>query len=84
MSFKRYGARQLGEWIDNNVRQAKHLHSMVAKHQEFEAASEPPMSAICIRYRGAGLDESQSRAERKILVLDDGAERGRAGSVLIP
>ena len=44
MSFKRYGASQIGEWIDNNVRQAKHLYSLVAKHPEFEAASEPPMS----------------------------------------
>jgi aromatic-L-amino-acid/L-tryptophan decarboxylase len=61
MSFKRYGASQIGEWIDNNVRQAKHLHSLVAEHPEFEAASDPPMSAICIRYRGAVLDEVQSK-----------------------
>jgi glutamate/tyrosine decarboxylase-like PLP-dependent enzyme len=61
MSFKRYGASQIGEWIDNNVRQAKHLYSMVAKHSEFEAASDPPMSAICIRYRGAESDEPRSK-----------------------
>lgn len=61
MSFKRYGANQIGDWIDNNVRQAKYLYSMVAKNPEFEAASEPPMSAICIRYRGADLDEAQSK-----------------------
>ena len=61
MSFKRYGANQIGEWIDNNVRQAKHLYSLVAEHPQFEAASEPPMSAICIRYRGAELDEAQSK-----------------------
>jgi glutamate/tyrosine decarboxylase-like PLP-dependent enzyme len=61
MSFKRYGARQIGEWVDGNVRQAKHLYSLVAKHPEFEAASEPPMSAICIRYRGANLDEANSK-----------------------
>jgi aromatic-L-amino-acid/L-tryptophan decarboxylase len=61
MSFKRYGANQIGEWIDNNVRQAKHLYFLVAKNPEFEAASEPPMSAICIRYRGADLDEAQSK-----------------------
>ena len=60
MSFKRYGANQIGEWIDNNVRQAKHLYSVVAQHPEFEAASEPPMSAICIRYRSADLDEPKS------------------------
>ena len=61
MSFKRYGASQIGEWIDNNVRQAKHLYAMIAKHPQFEAASEPPMSAICIRYRAVGLDEAQSK-----------------------
>jgi aromatic-L-amino-acid/L-tryptophan decarboxylase len=61
MSFKRYGANQIGEWIDNNVRQAKHLYSLVVKHPEFEPASEPPLSAICIRFRGADLDEAQSK-----------------------
>jgi aromatic-L-amino-acid decarboxylase len=61
MSFKRYGASQIGEWIDNNVRQAKHLYSVVAKHPDFEAASEPPMSAICIRYLDAELEEAQSK-----------------------
>jgi aromatic-L-amino-acid decarboxylase len=61
MSFKRYGASQIGEWIDNNVRQAKHLYSLVAEHPDFEPACEPPLSAICIRYRGVDLDQAQSR-----------------------
>jgi glutamate/tyrosine decarboxylase-like PLP-dependent enzyme len=61
MSFKRYGARQIGEWVDNNVRQARHLYSLVVSHSEFEAASNPPMSAICIRYRGADPDEAKSK-----------------------
>jgi aromatic-L-amino-acid decarboxylase len=61
MSFKWYGARQIGEWIDNNVRQARHLYSLVARHPEFEAASNPPMSAICIRYCKADLNEAVSK-----------------------
>jgi aromatic-L-amino-acid decarboxylase len=61
MSFKRYGARQIGEWIDNNVRQAKHLYTMAANDPEFEAASTPPMSAIGIRFKGAGLSEPESK-----------------------
>ncbi|HTW49948.1 MAG TPA: pyridoxal-dependent decarboxylase [Acidobacteriaceae bacterium] len=61
MSFKRYGARQIGEWIDNNIRQARHLYQQIAQSPEFEAASEPPMSAICIRYRAPGLDESDAK-----------------------
>jgi aromatic-L-amino-acid decarboxylase len=61
MSFKRYGTDQIGEWIDNNIRQAHHLYSLIASHPDFEAASNPPMSAICIRFRGAGLNEGQSK-----------------------
>ncbi|HXW89813.1 MAG TPA: aspartate aminotransferase family protein [Terriglobales bacterium] len=61
MSFKRYGARQIGEWIDNNVRQAKHLYSLTAQDAEFEPACAPPMSAICIRYKHPGLGEAESK-----------------------
>jgi glutamate/tyrosine decarboxylase-like PLP-dependent enzyme len=59
MSFKRYGTRQIGEWIDNNVHQAKHLYELARKDPEFEPASKPPMSAICIRFNGA--DEPESK-----------------------
>jgi len=61
MSFQRYGARQIGEWIDGNVRQAKHLHSLAVARPDFEAASDPPMSAICIRHRGADPDQVKSK-----------------------
>jgi len=61
MSFKRYGARQIGEWIDNNVRQAKHLYSLTENNAEFEPATEPPMSAICIRFKGPKLSEAESK-----------------------
>jgi aromatic-L-amino-acid/L-tryptophan decarboxylase len=61
MSFKRYGARQIGAWIDNNVRQAKHLYALTEKAPDFEPASVPPMSAICIRYQGAELNEAESK-----------------------
>lgn len=61
MSFKRYGARQIGEWIDNNVRQAKYLLDLAAKHPDFEPASQPPMSAICIRFKGAHLTEAEAK-----------------------
>jgi len=61
MSFKRYGARQIGEWVDNNVRHAKHLYALAETDPEFEPATGPPMSAICIRFKGAGLDEAESK-----------------------
>lgn len=62
MSFKRYGARQIGEWVDNNVRQAKYLHALAEQHPDFEPITRPPMSAICIRFKGAELDEAESKA----------------------
>ena len=58
MSFKRYGARQMGEWIDNNVRQAHHLYALVKDDAEFEAATNPQMSAICIRYKPVREDDA--------------------------
>jgi len=61
MSFKRYGARQIAEWIDNNVQQAKHLYELAAKDPEFEPACVPPMSAICIRYKGADISDDDSK-----------------------
>jgi aromatic-L-amino-acid/L-tryptophan decarboxylase len=61
MSFKRYGARQIGEWVDNNVRQAKHLYRTVETDAEFEAASNPPMSAICIRFKSPALNDMESK-----------------------
>jgi aromatic-L-amino-acid/L-tryptophan decarboxylase len=61
MSFKRYGTRQIGEWIDNNVKQARHMYGLAVNDPEFEAASEPPMSAICIRFKADGLEESESK-----------------------
>ena len=61
MSFKRYGTRQIGEWIDNNVRQARHMYALAEKDPEFEPASYPPMSAICMRFVGAKLSEAESK-----------------------
>jgi aromatic-L-amino-acid decarboxylase len=61
MSFKRYGSRQIGDWIDNNVRQAAHLYALVSQHPDFEAASRPPMSAVCIRFRAAALGENDAK-----------------------
>jgi glutamate/tyrosine decarboxylase-like PLP-dependent enzyme len=34
---------------------------MTEKHPEFEPASDPPMSAICIRFKSAGLNETESK-----------------------
>ena len=41
--------------------QAKHLYALAEKHPEFEPASDPPMSAICIRFKGAELSPDDSK-----------------------
>ena len=59
MSLKRYGAREIGRWIDSNVRQAERLYGLIKQHPDFEAANRPAMSAICLRYRGHDAGESR-------------------------
>jgi aromatic-L-amino-acid/L-tryptophan decarboxylase len=59
MSFQHYGKDQIGKWVDENVEQAMHLHSLVKKSDHFESATEPKMSAICIRYNADGLTNEQ-------------------------
>ena len=59
MSFHHYGKTQIGEWVDQNIEQAKHLHQLVISENIFESATEPVMSAICIRFKASGLDKQQ-------------------------
>jgi aromatic-L-amino-acid decarboxylase len=59
MSFQHYGKDKIGQWVDNNVSQAKHLHKLVSANKDFESATEPIMSAICIRYKSNGLNNEQ-------------------------
>ena len=62
MSFKRYGLKEIGRWIDANVKQAHHLYDMVSTHPDFEAVVEPVMSAVCIRYTGRPMDDATRTA----------------------
>ncbi len=59
MSFQHYGKDQIGQWIDNNVAQARHLHTLAGNSEDFESATEPMMSAVCVRYKGNGLNDEQ-------------------------
>jgi glutamate/tyrosine decarboxylase-like PLP-dependent enzyme len=59
MSFKRYGAREMGRWIDANVAQALHLYDLISRSSDFVAATRPPMSAICVRYVAPELDDTE-------------------------
>jgi glutamate/tyrosine decarboxylase-like PLP-dependent enzyme len=60
MSFQRYGADELGRWVEANIAQARHLHRAVQGDPEFRSAAEPVMSAVCLRYEAPGLDEPRS------------------------
>ncbi len=60
MAFKRYGARQIGSWVDRNVEQAQMLYRLANKHPNFEPATYPTMSAICIRYCPPGMDDDRA------------------------
>jgi aromatic-L-amino-acid decarboxylase len=33
MSFKRYGARQIGRWVDANIEQAEHMYAICIRYQ---------------------------------------------------
>ncbi len=59
MSFQHYGADQIGKWVDNNVEQATHLHNLAVNSKDFESATEPRMSAICIRYKNENLSNEE-------------------------
>jgi len=59
MSFHHYGKTQIGEWVDKNIDQAKYLYRLVISEDIFESATEPLMSAICIRYKGNNLHKQQ-------------------------
>lgn len=59
MSFHHYGRTQIGDWVDKNIDQAKHLHRLATSENVFESATEPVMSAICLRYRSDDLTTQQ-------------------------
>jgi glutamate/tyrosine decarboxylase-like PLP-dependent enzyme len=59
MGFKRYGTKEMGSWIDANVDQALRLYQLASEHPDFEPAVKPRMSAVCLRYCPAGVDEDR-------------------------
>jgi aromatic-L-amino-acid decarboxylase len=60
MSFHHYGKDKIGEWVDNNIAQATHLHRLAQAEGIFESATEPVMSAICLHYKSGNLSNEQS------------------------
>ena len=50
LSFKRYGAAQIGGWIDANIEQAKSLHELALASKRLVPAARPRLSAVCLRF----------------------------------
>jgi len=68
LSFKRYGTKELGRWIDANVDLAEHLHELCSKSRDFVSAVKPRMSAVCVRYAAEGLAEADAaRIHREVV-----------------
>jgi glutamate/tyrosine decarboxylase-like PLP-dependent enzyme len=63
MSFKRYGTREIGRWIDANIDLAERLHGLASASPDFVSAVKPVMSAVCVRYaprEGGELPEAEA------------------------
>jgi len=76
MSFKRYGADQIGRWVDQNCEQAERLWRLATESGEFVAARKPPMSSVCLRYTGGRLEEPE-RAKLHHQVAERAEAQGR-------
>jgi aromatic-L-amino-acid/L-tryptophan decarboxylase len=62
MSWKRYGLREIGRWVDANCDHAEHLFQRCAGSKDFVPAVRPPMSAICLRWVGGGAPSPERQA----------------------
>jgi aromatic-L-amino-acid decarboxylase len=51
----RYGARQLGEWVDANVEAVARLRALIDHTPPFQVACAPKMSSICFRFAPVGV-----------------------------
>jgi len=61
VSFHHYGKTKMGEWVDNNIAHAKHLHQLAINDPGFESATEPIMSAVCLHYKAPRLTNDQNK-----------------------
>ncbi|MBI4564114.1 MAG: aminotransferase class I/II-fold pyridoxal phosphate-dependent enzyme [Planctomycetes bacterium] len=59
MAFKRYGAAEIGRWIDRNIEQAERLYELSSRDADIEPVHKPSMSAICLRFHSGDADLHQ-------------------------
>ncbi len=69
MSFKEQGLDRIGQAIEDNIEQARHLGRLVAVNPELQLLAPVAMNIVCFRYRRDGLSEKALDAlNRQILI----------------
>jgi aromatic-L-amino-acid decarboxylase len=76
LSFKRYGARQIGRWVDANIEQAKTLHELAVASKRLVPAARPRLSAVCLRFEDARLPREKEERLHALVArrLEDDGE----------
>ena len=76
LSFKRYGARQIGRWVDANIEQARALYELAVATGRLVPAARPRLSAICLRFEDARLPREKEERLHALVArrLEDAGE----------
>ena len=69
MTIKTYGFERLGASIEQNIRQAHYLASLIGERAELEVVAPVPLNIVCFRYVEPGMDDSSlNEINRQIVV----------------
>ena len=76
LSFKRYGARQIGRWVDANIEQARTLYELAVATGRLAPAARPRLSAICLRFEDPRLERDKEERLHALVArrLEDAGE----------
>ena len=83
MSFQHYGKNKIGEWIDRNIEQAKYLHQLATSENIFESATEPVMSAVCLRYKTGKTAEQERKIHHEVAAKIEKEGKKRFGFLIV-
>ncbi|QIS24459.1 L-2,4-diaminobutyrate decarboxylase [Nocardia terpenica] len=73
LSLKTFGANAFRDAVDQGITLAEHAATLIGEHPELEAASEPGLGVVTLRYRppglppGPDLDSLQAELARTVL-----------------
>jgi glutamate/tyrosine decarboxylase-like PLP-dependent enzyme len=67
MTFLAYGSNRLRSAIEHNIVIMRYMGELIEKAKDFELLAPVPLSAVCFRYRPAGLGEEQLAALNQAL-----------------